>query len=366
YLIFLDYLEDKMSLNNTFIDKNYFFLYVTYVINQHPICLKGGGGIICAYKINLQTGRLRLISKVDACCPSPAYLSKDPTGKYLVCACHSGYSAATQAVQREDGTWGYKIIYDDAIIGLFSCRKDGSIGSLVDVAKHTTKVNGFLLHSRPHCAVWAPSGKFFVCCDKGDDHIYVYQINYDSKKLIQIHEPYKDDSMSAPRYCRFHPTKPFFVINHEGILQLTSFHYTEDGTITKVCAVSALPDIMEMPSKNGLKPGQKPSLQGLEISANGKYIYCAVNGVGIEGVAVLEMNQDNGQLELIQYQRVEGKWTRGLALSPDGKFLIVACMAENGLVTSFYIGDDGKLIPTSVKLNLPGAAFVTFCPISHC
>jgi 6-phosphogluconolactonase (cycloisomerase 2 family) len=360
----LENLEEYLSFNGAVIDKEKNIIYINNEISMNPDYFKGGGGLIYAYKIDPETGHLTQISRVPACCPCPSYLSIDPTGQYLVCANHSGYFAVTKAVQKEDSTWGMDIVYDDATVDLFELNSDGTIGNLVDVAKHTGLNPFFLLHSHPHSAVWSPSGKFFACNDKGDDRVYMYRINYEQKKLELMGEPYQDVNGSCPRYCAFHPTKPFFFNNHEGMIFMTSYRYDENGNLEKINSSDAVPDDVEMPQMVGFKPGQKPALQGMTISADGKYIYNAINGEGVDGISVFKINQDDGSIGLHQYLKVDGKWTRGVSLSPDGKFLIVACMDGDGSVLSFNVGDDGKLTPTGSCVNLPGASFVTFYTVN--
>lgn len=357
---FLENLEEYLQFNCTCLDKENNILYINNEVGMNPDYFKGGGGLIYAYRINPENGRLKQISRVPSCCPCPSYLSMDPTGKYLVCANHSGYYAVTKAVQKEDGTWGMEIIYDDATVNLFELERDGRIGKLVDVAKHTGINPLFLLHAHPHSAVWDPSGKFFATCDKGEDSVHMYRIDYENKKLVQMGEPYQDEEGSAPRYCAFHPTKPFFFNNHEGNTTITSYRYNDKAELEKIGSVNCIPDDMKMPKATGFKPGEKPAQQAMVMSADGKYIYDVLNGKGLDGVSVFEINQDDGTLKLIQYLPVNGVWARGIGIAPDGRHLIIVCMDDDGGVMSFKIGDDGKLTPTGARLSIPGAAYVTF------
>ncbi len=98
------------------------------------------------------------------------------------------------------------------------------------------------------------------------------------------------------------------------------------------------------------------------MSADGAYIYDVLNGKGVDGVSVFRIAQDSGIPELIQYLPVDGKWARGAAISPDGGFLVVACMDGDGAVLSYRIQSDGTLESTGFRLGIPGAAYVTFYP----
>lgn len=359
---FLENLEEYLQFNQTVLDRKRNILYINNEVAQNPDYFKGGGGLIYAYKIDPETGHLKQISRVPACCPCPSYISMDPTGKYLICANHSGYFAVTKAVQKEDGTWGMEILYDDATVDLFELNEDGTIGNLIDVHKHTGLNPLFLLHAHPHSAVWDPQGRFFACNDKGEDLVYMYRINYETKKLELMCEPYQDENGSCPRYCAFHPdpAKPFFFQNHEGNTTMTAYRYNENAQLEKIGSVSCIPDDMKMPKATGFKPGEKPAQQAMAITPDGKYIYDVLNGKGLDGVSVFEVNQDDGSLKLIQYLPVDGVWARGVGIAPDGKHLIIVCMDDDGGVMSFKIGDDGKLTPTGARLSIPGAAYVTF------
>lgn len=357
---FLENLEEYLQCNCTCLDQKNNILYINNEVGINPDYFKGGGGLIYAYKIDPETGHLKQISRVPSCCPCPSYLSIDPTGRYLVCANHSGYNAVTKAVQKEDGTWGMEIVYDDATVDLFELESDGRIGKLVDVAKHTGLNPRFLLHAHPHSAVWDPSGNFFATCDKGEDSIHMYRIDYVNKKLVQLGEPYQDEDGSAPRYCAFHPTKLFFFNNHEGNTTITSFRYNDKAKLEKIGSANCLPNGVKMPKVTGFKPSEKPEQQGMAISADGKYIYDVLKGKGLDGISVFEVNQDSGTLKLIQYLPVDGVWARGIGIAPDGKHLIITCLDDDGGVISLKIGCDGKLTPTGARLSIPGAAYVTF------
>lgn len=364
-LTFVKNVDDKLTCNCTCVDRERNILYITNEVKENPDYTKGGGGHVHAYKVDPATGDLTLISRVAACCPCPCYISIDPTGKYLVCANHSSYFAVTKAVQKEDGSWGMEIVYDDATVDLFQLNEDGSIGALVDVSKHTSIVKGFLLHSHPHSTVWSPDGRFFACCDKGDDRVYMYRIDYENKKLALIGEPYQDDEKSMPRYCAFHPdpAKPFFFNNHEKNINLSSYRYDENGRLERISSLRALPEGMEMPKATGFLPGQKPAQQAMTISPDGKYIYDVLNGKDVDGISVYGVDQETGELSLLQYLRVDGIWARGVALSPDGKYVIVTCLDDGGAVMSYAVGEDGTLTPTGARLAIPGASFATFYPV---
>ena len=357
----------ELSCNCTAVDRERKILYITNELHENPDCVKGGGGLIWAFKIDPATGELTMISRVESCCPCPCYLSLTPDGKHLLCANHSSFNAVTRAVRGKDGFYHPEVVYDDAFVGLFRLNDDGSIGPLVEISLHNRyPVGGRGLHSHPHTAVLSPDGKLIACNDKGDAHIYMYCL--EGEKLVLTTEPYADAPGSSPRYGVFHPEKPWYFVNHERNMRVNSFSYDADGVLTPINEASALPagiegDAAEIRAK--LHAGEEPSSgrtpleqQGFVISRDGAYLYDAVNGA--DAVSVLRVETD-GSLELIQTKPISGRWVRGCALSPDGRFLVATCLQSGG-VHVLPIMPDGTLGDPVSHAEVHGGSYATFFP----
>lgn len=100
--------------------------------------------------------------------------------------------------------------------------------------------------------------------------------------------------------------------------------------------------------------------QGIVIDSQGKYIYDIVRGQNV--VAVFAIDQADGSLTLIQNMKIQGRWPRGCALSPDGRFLSVCCHDSDEIIT-YRIGNDGKLFETECVNDNSSAAYITFCEL---
>ena len=362
--------QEDLSCNCTAWDAERGILYITNEVHENPDYPKGGGGLIYAFRFDAESGTFTQLSRVESACPCPSYVSLDKEKKYLVCANHSSFNAATRAVKGADGYWHTEVVYDDAIVGLFRLYADGSIGPMVDAVKHDRyPVSGRTLHAHPHSAVMSPDGRFFVCCDKGDSHIYFYTIDYEAERLVLCSEPYNDNEGASPRYCAFHPEKPYLFANHERDMHLTAFRYNDRGELTPLCSASALPEGVEgdtrairkalhgadcEPPHDGFWPSEQ---QGFCIHPSGKYLYDMLNGP--DAVSVFEVNETDGSLQLIQTVPVEGRWVRGGAVSPDGKCFIVSCL-QSGDVYSYRIGADGTLSAPVSHAVVPGGSYVTY------
>ena len=360
-----------LSCNNTVWNPETGILYITNELHENPDYPKGGGGLIYAFRFDREKEDFVKLSRVEASCPCPAYLQLDSTGRYLLYACHSSFNAVTKAEKGEDGYWHTRVIYDDSIVGMYRLNPDGSIGPLVDVKKHDAyPVAGRGLHSHPHTMKRSPDGRLFACCDKGDGHIYFYKIDYEKEELVLASEPYKDDTGISPRYCVYHPERKWFFCNHERDMTVSAFNYDDDGRLSLIGTVSAVDESLcecktsevrkalhgvdAAPPADGLWPLEQ---QGFVMSEDGRYLYDMLNGA--DAVSVIEINQENGALTRKQVVPVDGRWIRGCALSPDGRFLAVTALQEGG-VYIYPVGSDGTLgVPVS-HAPVEGGSYATF------
>lgn len=349
-LRFLKMINDSDSLNATAVDVERNLLFVDNETAVLPGEFTGGGGRIFCYRIDRETGELTPLNEVPTFCPNPAWPQLDPTGNYLIVANHSGFGTATKIVEQPEGGYGYELVYDDAAVELFRRNAGGTPGELIHVVKHDKRVPGRALHSHPHCFVPAPGKNFYVVTDKGEGAVYLYRINYETERLEQIGEPYALPGSSAPRYCVFHPTLPYFYVNQERNMAVCCFRYEEGGQIELLGSTGTLPEGFAQPE------GVLFEQQGFLMHPNGKTVYSILNGPN--AVAVLDVDEKSGLLHLRHTVPVDGVWPRGVALTKDGKWLLVSCL-QSGDVLSYRVEVDGDLTPTGCRSVQKGGSYVT-------
>jgi 6-phosphogluconolactonase (cycloisomerase 2 family) len=351
--------NENLSFNRSFYDKNRNIMYFSNETDKCPD-VQYPSGCVYGYSVCKASGKLTELFHRPTMCPNPSYISLDPTGKFMVVAHHSTMDKVTVIEKGENGYYP-NIIMAEAVIELFEVNEDGTLGDLVDVKKHVAEKlrkhpYGHIDGCHPHSAVFSPDGKLIAVCDKGDGYVYIYTIDYENKCLKLLSKTFTDPSVSfsAPRYCAFHPTKPYLFINHERMtdnkLNVCSFLINEDGTLTPIDCKNALSPDVEIPEKVHFEQ------QGFCTSTDGNTLYTILNGPN--AVGVLKVNEDG---TLIPYQNVpiDGKWPRGIVLSPDGKYILTGSLQSGG-VASYKINSDGSLTPTGYRAEVHGVSYLTF------
>jgi 6-phosphogluconolactonase len=344
---------DKIGVGATCLDSKRKILYCTHEFMTQPGYFRGGGGLVYALAINPQTGDLTEINHQPSYGSLPSYLAVDATGKYLIVVTHTGNTPITRTEKDPSGKYRIVVEYDEAATILFRLNHDGSIGDPCDIYKHSgSGPDAEQSHPRVHSVMMSPSGKLFAVCDKGADRLYFFRINRQTEKLeVCGGEGYKSFPGSLPRYGVFHPTAPYFFMNHEVKPVISIFRYDEDGKLEFIHAVDVLPE--------GSKIDRTTMQSDIRIHPSGKYLYDLIRGSNV--VSVFAVQEKTGEIELIQTVKLEGGAPRGCVVSPDGRFLYVALTSIQKVVI-LAIGEDGKVNFTGKSVGQPSPGNVTFFP----
>jgi 6-phosphogluconolactonase len=346
---------DKVSVGQTCLDSKRNILYCTDERMVHAASGddKGSGSLIYAFAINPKTGDLTEINRRPSLGSLPSYVAVDATGKYLIVTHHTNNTPVNKTVKDASGKYRSVFEYEDAATVLFRLNDDGSIGDPCDAYMHSG--NGpdpEQTHPRVHSVMMSPSGNLFAVCDKGSDKLFFFRINRKTEKLeVCGGEPYKSFPGSAPRYSLFHPTRPYFYMNHEIKPVISAFRYDEDGKLAFIHAVDVLPE--------GSKFDRTTMSSDIRIHPSGKYLYDLIRGLDL--ISVFAIKEKTGEIERIQTVKLDGAGPRGCAVSPDGRFILIAALTDLKVVV-WAIGEDGKVSPTGKSVSQPNPGNVTFFP----
>jgi 6-phosphogluconolactonase len=344
---------DTISIGATCLDSKHNILYAVDEIMTQPGYLKGGGGQVYAFAIDPETGDLTEINHQPSYGSLPDYVAVDPTGKYLIVVNHTGNTPVTKTVKDASGKYRIVLEYDDATTVLYRLNNDGSIGDPLDIYTHSG--NGpdpEQSHPRIHSVMASPSGNLFAVCDKGSDQLFFFRINRKTEKLeVCGGKAYKSFPGSLPRYSVFHPTLPYFYMNHEGKPIISAFRYNEDGKLDFIHTINVLPE--------DVKVDLTAMQSDIRIHPSGKHLYTLIRGLDMISVFVIE--EKTGEIERIQTVTLDGTGPRGCAVSPDGRFILIAALTSQQILV-WAIGEDGKVSPTTKSVSQLNPGNVTFFP----
>ncbi len=314
----------------------------------------GGGGYLLAFRIDPKTGRLTKINQKDSLSPEPSYLYLDHKGNYLVtCHCADPWHV-TKICRHPDGTYGNEVLFDDTALVMFRLQEDGALGDICDVSitqgagahgahsqVNVDPVSGHIqlvqVISRLHAVVASPDGEMLVVCDKGMDKIYTYRIDREKGKLVFLNQWDAPETACFPRYAAFHPGKPVLYINNENYAQLNVFHYEETSG-----AIERFRKVFLLPENPGLVDGKPVGAQDILVHPNGRVLYCTL--CGLNRIVVCRLDPQ-GVPTPVQQIDCRGVLPRGIALSPDGRFLLSGNMMS-GDITLFAANEEGLLQDT--------------------
>ena len=350
---FVKQISDNLSFGHSLVDQERGLIYLCNECDIYPEVPFNSGRVYC-YRIDPKTGDLEFVNRQETWCSFTSYLNIDPKKKYMMVSNHSMPNFSTVLTRDENGNIQPVLQHQDALMNLFRLNEDGSIGEMVDFAKHAglfTTLEGKQTIAHPHSVMRSPSGKLYACCDKGDSHLYLYAIEGGKLKLLS--RTLTDLPGSEPRHCAFHPLKPWLFVNHEHTpsdnITLTVFRYEEDGTMEKIHTFHA--------DLTGFEPVEQPrQQQGLCLSPDGMTLYTQAHGYNL--LIAMAVDQETGALRQIQALPIEGTWPRSLDMSPGGKFLICCCLA--GQITVYRVNDDGTLSDTGHRAFAKGSGGVSF------
>ena len=314
----------------------------------------GGGGYLLAFRIDPATGGLTLMNQRDSLSPEPSYICLDKSKKYVVtCHCADPFHV-TRIVKKPDGGFTNEVLFDDTALVMFRVNGDGSLGEVCDVAitpgtggkgEHSQvnvdPVSGHIqlvrVISRLHAVLASPDGEMLVACDKGMDRVYTYRIDREAGKLMYLNMWEAPEVACFPRYAAFHPEKPVLYVNNENYALLNSFHYD-----TKTGALERFDKVYLLSEDPGLVDGKPVGAQDIMVHPNGKTLYCTLCGLNLIVVCSLD---EEGRPTVVQRINSRGNLPRGLALSPDGRYLLSGNMVS-GDVTTFAVDAEGRLRDT--------------------
>ena len=274
-----------------------------------------------ALSFDKSQGRLALMNTQLTQGGAPCYINLSPHEDYVVTANYMGGS-----------------------ISVLPLETSGRLGE--NVSMFAFDGEGVLKErqSQPHlhCVEFTPDGKFLLANDLGTDKIHVFPLAADGKLDEKATFDVELEAGSGPRHLCFSKDGRFSYLINELSGKVTVLSY-EGETLTPIQYIEA----------------DTVNAQGsadIHLSPDGKFLY-ASNRLKADGIAIFSVHQETGMLTKVGYQ-LTGIHPRNFIITPDGRFLLVACRDRN-LVQIFrrdekkgLLVDTGKTIETSKPVCL--------------
>jgi 6-phosphogluconolactonase len=277
-------------------------------------------GYIQAYSIDQKTGALKEIGKrFSSHGDRPTYLTLDKTEKWALVANNLGHLVGNS-------------------LAVFPIKADGTLGDAVQTLNAgTDPANMDKPFIRSHSIRLDPSNKYAYVPNIDSDTISQFKFDAKTGKLTPNDPPaiaipnqaFPTTSTSptnlkmgvGPRHLDFHPNGKWVYLSAEYGAVVVTLSINANGTLKMM-----EPGVSGLPAEYSTDPGDKWQSE-IRVHPTGKFLYVGQRArtpmVTDQTVAIMEIDQKTGLLELKANVPTLGKTPRNLALDPTGTWLVV-------------------------------------------
>ena len=205
--------------------------------------------------------------------------------------------------------------------------------------------------SHVHAATVSPDGRHVLVADLGGDRVYVYRYapGQDAERPLHAAKPahVQFPACSGPRHVAFSADGRHAYVTLEMTGQVVELDF-DDGA----ARLRRIVDLAPVGFTGAHGAG------AIHLSADGRFLY-AVNRGDDHHIVVFSVG-DDGALSLLQRRPTEAASTREFAISPDGRFLLLAIQGANAIAVLRRDPASGLLGETVQTLALPRPSYLQF------
>ncbi len=299
----------------------------------YAVCAIEGKPSVAAYAIKKLNGKsgLTFVNSIEIGDGGAAHVAVDPTGKMLLTAQYGGGSVAA-----------------------FSLNKDGSLRERTQLIDHeggSKVVPGRQEKPHAHWVGFSPDNRFAFVPDLGMDKIVIYKVDVASAKITP-HGFGEVPPGGGPRHMKFHTNGKWAYVLNELDLSVTVFDYdSQAGTMSPKQTILTVP-------KEQLAKEKFKSASEIRVHPNGHFVYSANRGH--DTITAFRVNQETGQLTLIERESIRGATPRNFNLDPSGKWLLAAGQDSHTLASFEVDQVTGELTYNRSNVFAPSAICVLF------
>lgn len=229
--------------------------------------------------------------------------------------------------------------YGGGSISLMYIQKDGSLGPAdwqINLSNESK--------SQPHAAVLSQNGRDLYVPDLAQDKVFHFNIHTNVPPLTISTDYLELPKGSGPRHMVFDSKNRYAYL----VCELTPTVYVLSYDSTK----GSLNIIQEISTQGrGGKGGAH-----IALSKDGNYLYTShrLNG---DGIVTFKVNRSNGQLTYVGHTST-GKHPRQFVISPDDRYLAVACRDANAVEVYKRNPANGMLEKTALTIQTEKPVFI--------
>ncbi len=353
------------SASVTCISNDHKYLYAVNEKRNFDHGLPGSGGGISSFRIG-ESGDLTPLNTSLSYGSNPAYPALSEDGKYLAVCNHGSHSSAVCSyVLDEDGNPHLERHYDDSSLAVFEILSDGSIGRLTDLK--TVTGNSYYDQGRGqstaflHCVL--VQGTRVYACDRGSDLIRVFDLQ--DGKLTHVKD-LPEERGFAPRYItsdgealyvcfeNFPYAAKYVNEEKQGICLTVSEECLKDHPLPLPEGEHCPEDLPHRMFVSRYSPADicvNPACDALYVSNR--------TMTGEEAVPVIGVIDRKTFEKLCDPLVIDDRNPRGIGVSPDGKFLVIAGM-HKGTVTAYRLDEKGRPLGVTSAVPVSGCGSVRF------
>ena len=290
----------------------------------YAVVKEGDKGGVASFAINNQTGELTELSRQVTEGASPCHVSVDKNNQQVVTA-----------------------NYHRGTVEAYLVNEDGTVNRSTSIMQH----EGQGPHERQekphtHFSGFTPDEKFVVAVDLGIDKVITYKI--DNGALTEAHTLLVKAG-SGPRHITFHPNGKYAYVMTELSNEVIALSYNaETGIFTELQYIAAIPEDFTDNSQGS----------AIHISSDGRFVYAGNRGHN--SIAVFRVNEETGELALVEYTSTEGNWPRDFAFDPTESFIVASNEESGNLVLYARDKETGRLSVIQSDVAVPYPVCVKF------
>ena len=332
---------------------------------------------IYTYHFNQENGTFELLSSATAANPSFVTLSPDGKRLYAVSEYNDGrqgaYSfdvsedkvqlsnpiflptAPKESLPRAgadpchivtDGKYVITANYTGGDISVFSLDAEGKLKAETQHIAFVGKTPKRVAHI--HCIIPTPDKKYILATDLGNDRVYRFHYNNKTHKNSEVltaqRVAYEVSDGQGPRHLTFSKDGRFAYLINELGGECVVLSYRK----------GKLKEIQRIMADEG---GGRGSAD-IHISPDGRFLYTS-HRLKKDGIAIFAIDPEKGTLTKVGYQ-LTGIHPRNFAITPNGKYLLVACRDDNKIQVFERNEATGELTETAQAIEVDKPTCIVF------